>query len=526
MMDTKELLADKRFPGWIRDHSVFKVNKKIDKIFPHIGLSNCNEECSIDNSREAIQSAKYLLNDISRTMSERSRKLANFAKKKETPTAERKKMNAKRKAKYENCQLLLGALSDTLTKNPDKLITANNGKITLNLTGDVKDSDGTVVFKSGEGLFRVYNKLSDMLSDGKFVPLQKLDNLTYFKDFSSKNVPSDKFRIVFSSDGTEGLWDIATMSMRGISSCQTWGGGNATHVVGSMVDPFTGIIYLTSGAKHGQYGSKMLRRCVVRFIVNEKTKKQYIYLERMYPALDQGTKDTFIKFIEQKTDKKYPVVYGPDVYGQSMMNGTYVPMANIIKNMQPADHPYRDSGMPYKTDPLDTYGSLKEKMDVIFSRVSATLGSKVLSTARIMKIASIPEESKDAFRNLRGTSYYGDYSYLVYEDLAAMCKRYFNGLDPSKFNNVNEFVKHALTEFSTDLPAKVQETIAESCKTRKIGKIDAETLEKLATLSSKKVLEFMKDELKKITISKKAASKTSGKLELPEEVPVYIKLLN
>lgn len=526
MIDTKELLADKRFPAWIKDHSVFKVNKKIDKIFPHIGLANCNEECTVDNSREAVASAKNLLHDISRVMGERSRKLANFAKKKETPSTERKKMNAKRKKKYENCQHLLGALAGTLANGQDKLIVTNNGKITLNLSGDVKDADGEVVFKSGEGLFRVYNKLSDLLSDGKFVPLQKLDNLNYFKDFSSKNVPSDKFRICFSSDGTEGLWDIATMSMRGISSCQTWGGGNATHVVGSMVDPFTGIIYLTSGVKHGTYGTKMLRRCVVRFVVNEKSKKQYIYLERMYPALDQGTKDTFIKFIEKKTDKKYPVIYGPDVYGRTEMNGNYVPMAGIIKGMQPQDHPYRDSGMPYKTDPLDLYGSFKEKVDVIFSRVSATLGSKVLSTARTMKIASIPEGSRDAFRNLRGTSYYGDYSYLVYEDLAAMSKRFFNGLDSSKFDNINEFVKQALNEFSTDLSKKIRDTIAESCVNRKIGKIDNDTLEKLSTDSSKKILEFMKDELKKIVISKKSAKATGGKLELPKEVPVYIKLLN
>lgn len=523
MMDTKELFADKRFPAWIKDHSVFKVNKKIDKIFPHIGLANVEEEATIDNSREAIQSAKYLLNDIGRTMGDRSRKLAAFAKKKEVGSAEHKKMNAKRKKKYENCQLLLSALSDSLYKSQDKLITQNNGKITLNLAGDVKDADGNVVFKSGEGLFRVYNKLSDMLSEGKFVPLQKLDNLTYFKDFSSKNVPSDRFKIVFSSDGPDGLWDIATMSMRGISSCQTWGGGNATHVVGSMVDPFTGIIYLTSGAKHGQYGTKMLRRCVVRFVVNDKTKKQSIYLERMYPALDQGTKDTFIKFIETKTGNKFPVVYGPDVYGQPSTTGNYVPMASIIKGMQPQDHPYRDSGMPYKTDPLDTYGALKEKIDVVFSRVSATLGSKVLSTARTMKMASIPDDSKDGFRNLRGTSYYGDYSYLVYEDLVAMSKRFFNSLDPNKFGSVNEFVKFALTEFSADLPKKVAETLSESCKNRKIGKIDPKVMDKLAASASKKVLTFMKDEVKKITLSKKAGN---TKLELPAEVPVYIKLLN
>ena len=32
------------------------------------------------------------------------------------------------------------------------------------------------------------------------------------------------YKIVFSSNGKEGLWDIATMSARGITSCQGWNG--------------------------------------------------------------------------------------------------------------------------------------------------------------------------------------------------------------------------------------------------------------------------------------------------------------
>ena len=528
MIETKALFADKnkKWPDWIKNHSVFKKHPNFDKVFPHIGLTNCEESIKIDNVKEATNAAKYLLVDLQKLMNERQTKLAGFVKKKETPSADRKKMNANRKRKYENCSLLLETLRTDLNKKTAKVITTVNGKITLNIPNDVKDINGNVIFKAGEGLFRVYNKVNDLLTDGKFLPMHKVDTIHSFKDFSSKNVPANEFKIVFSSDGCEGAWDIATMSMRGISSCQTWahgGGGNSSHVVGSIVDPFTGILYLTSGAKHGTYGSKMIRRCIVRFVVNEKTKKQSIYIERMYPALDASVKNSFVEFIRRKTGGKFAVHYGPEMYGKTGASTTYVPMANIVKGLQASEHPYRDSGMVYKTDPNDKLGMTRELSDVVFNRINALLGSKVLSTARAIKMATVDEKSKDGFRKLRGSGY-DNYSYMIYEDLVANAKAVFASVNTADCKNSEEIVQLGLTQFSNGLDQRIFDVLKTSVKKRRVGYVSDELLRLLALSSAKKVLTGVKLEENKLERSKRAAK--AGKIDAIEDVPIYIKLLH
>lgn len=78
-----------------------------------------------------------------------------------------------------------------------------------------------------------------------------------------------KMDVCFSSDGVEGLWDILTMSMRGVSSCKHW--ENTTHsktVVSTAVNPAVGIIYLTDGTMT-KYGPTINRRALVYYSGNE-----------------------------------------------------------------------------------------------------------------------------------------------------------------------------------------------------------------------------------------------------------------
>jgi len=313
------------------------------------------------------------------------------------------------------------------------------------------------------------------------------------------------------------------MSMRGITSCQTWSGGagNSAHVIGSIVDPFTGIIYLTSGVAHGQYGSKMIRRCIVRFVVDRKTKKQSIFLEKMYPSLDEGTKDSFISFIKRKTDGKLDVVYGPEVSGHPAA-AHYIPMANIVKNMEVAYHPYRDSAMEYRTDDYDVAGDMKEKTDLVFSRVAAIVGTKVLSTARTIKMATIPEASKAAFRRIRGTGYYDDRSYQVYEDLVAGCKRLLGNEKLLNHKFVEDVIKAGLTSYCGELTATIVGQIKTTCRLRAFGALDNATVQRLADVASKKIIPLINDEIKKLAINKK----TSKASDIPLDVPVYVKLLS
>lgn len=122
-----------------------------------------------------------------------------------------------------------------------------------------------------------------------------------------------KNRIVFSSEGNQALWDIATMSMRGISSCQRWSSNLKTHLIGSMIDPCVGIIYITSG-KDTKYGTRMMKRALVRFVVDKYTAKPALLLERVYPhdrnkPLSQAsTYRLFIDFLKKKTKNKIPVL--------------------------------------------------------------------------------------------------------------------------------------------------------------------------------------------------------------------------
>jgi hypothetical protein len=100
----------------------------------------------------------------------------------------------------------------------------------------------------------------------------------------SKIEEFDGCKICFSSDKNSGAWDIATMSMRGIHSCMKWSSSQSKHLIGSIIDPFTAVIYITDGKKL-KYGSKFLRRSVVRYMIYEKNGgfcKPFIYIERVY----------------------------------------------------------------------------------------------------------------------------------------------------------------------------------------------------------------------------------------------------
>ena len=74
------------------------------------------------------------------------------------------------------------------------------------------------------------------------------------------------YTLVFSTDH----WDIATMSMRGIKSCQSWTGSYRERLTGSIIDPCCAILYLTDGSKT-KYGEKMLARHIVRLVENNNS---------------------------------------------------------------------------------------------------------------------------------------------------------------------------------------------------------------------------------------------------------------
>lgn len=118
-------------------------------------------------------------------------------------------------------------------------------------------------------------------------------------------------KVCFSAAGEEGAWDIATMSMRGISSCMRWGSDHSNALVGSILDPCCGVIYLTSGLDKGM-GAEMLARAVVRIVL--VSKKPHIMIDRIYTANNYmklvDIKNIFTKYLRKNLSKKYSIIQG------------------------------------------------------------------------------------------------------------------------------------------------------------------------------------------------------------------------
>lgn len=327
------------------------------------------------------------------------------------------------------------------------------------------------------------------------------------------------------------------MSMRGISSCQTWtdgGHGNSAHVIGSMADPFTGIIYLTTGGKYNEYGTKMIRRCVVRFVVNEKTKKPFIMLERMYPALDQSTKDTFISFLKERSSNKLDVVYQPDAGYNTQ--GFYVPMAKIIKDLDPAFHPYRDSHIIYKADVNDHYGVMKEKSQTIIQRIVNMVATKALVAAKAIKLADMPvkksiDPSWKVLRAMRGSEYYNDCSYGVHAALIGLAGRIIEEVDMKKYKDTDSYIAAVLDHLSNDIDKKIETEISSFYKrtpsAKAAGTAEASMFELFSVRAKEKIMAEIEKERAKL------GPTVIDRCKIPEApdpaldaIPIYVKLLN
>lgn len=302
------ILNSKRpYPEWLREHRVFKELNRIDKVFPKIGLPNFKEPCDIMNTAEALAEANKLgyrfTNEISSAANKLYLKLD-------------KELRGNSKSRNDICAKLQDAVN--VLNNVVRSLQYNDfakvveGKVVLRLRGDIFGSEKAPIFRKDEAVLRVVNKLWDMIADstkdcidGK-LEMPKTDQYQEFKDFSRVNVPSKKYTIVFSSSGEEGAWDIGTISMRGVTSCQSWNAPQSRGLIGSIASKFVGVIFLASEQEVPGYGSKMLNRSLVRFAIHKTTKKPALLIDRMYPNPNNDTIAAFKKALKDKS--------GLDVY--------------------------------------------------------------------------------------------------------------------------------------------------------------------------------------------------------------------
>lgn len=312
--------SKKELPKFLSKNKTLLSCKTVVKIFPKIGLLNCKE--SVDIIPEIPRSAAYLLERIKGEIRGRLcvRGIMNF------PTAVWARL----------CNVVDAVCSNAL-------VLFVNKKIFIGLKTDVVYLNETV-FKSNTSIFKIYNKLKKDFAIFD-ITIAKLEHMPEFKEFSSENITGN-MEIVFSSDGNEGLWDIATMSMRGIKSCQSWDAGHRRQLIGSILDPFVGIIYLASSKD--KLGTKMIRRSLVRFVIERSSGKKCLMIDRMYPAADPPVLHKFISFLKKKTDNAFDVFYGPDSVTDD--SKYYYPKSHIHKKLTVSTKSYMDTPLVFKDE--------------------------------------------------------------------------------------------------------------------------------------------------------------------------------
>ena len=336
MNNIKEIFKTNEYPKFITDHKIFNEVKFSKKVFPSIGLSNCKEESIIELKTKAETYAIELVNNIFTNIFDimigRTNSTAYLKCYPKSTKAYITKLN------YIN-DLFKKLKASKRKVAAVKFITNTNNKITIGLPFDILDNNKKYVFRKGEGLFKIYNKLFEMIKDTKIdsyimVNMPALEDISYFKSFSAENMPIISCNVVFSSTGKDGIWDITTMSMRGFRSCQSWDGDYNNCLIGSILDPFVGIVYLTSNTPT-KYGNKMIRRCMVRYIINKKEKQPYLYIDNMYPSEDASIRNKFVSFLEKRSGLKvikHPIGYSNKQY--------YIPYDSVNEAIKKYDTSY------------------------------------------------------------------------------------------------------------------------------------------------------------------------------------------
>lgn len=174
--------------------------------------------------------------------------------------------------------------------------------------------------------------------------------------FNDPLLAGKKLYIGFTGNNTQGLWDIATMSMRGVSSCMHWQNKHSSHLVGSITDPFLGMIYISDN-EMTNYGISIRKRCLVRIVAlrfaQQSSCKYYLHLER--PYRDSGNTNPTI-YINR--DAEANLVYNiftnylekycsPSVKIDRGLVDNYIPLSTGAQLLFESYRSLRDSGLSY-----------------------------------------------------------------------------------------------------------------------------------------------------------------------------------
>ena len=173
-------------------------------------------------------------------------------------------------------------------------------------------------------------------------------------------MPLNGHEIHFSSNA----FDILTMSMRGISSCCAWDGGYRTTLVGSIIDPYFGIIYVKGSGPDTPFGSPIMYRAVVRLISFKE--KYFIFFEKVY-----GRNESYSSYVRWLFERFIMNKCNIPILEPAAFNNDYsIPLSEPVselRDMDVAGDPgnenrgwvsYRDSRIRYSSTVLENWDGI------------------------------------------------------------------------------------------------------------------------------------------------------------------------
>lgn len=228
------------------------------------------------------------------------------------------------------------------------IVESLQGRITSKntLTKSIVDDRDLVLFKKGSTVKAV---IKDLLLRANNVS-DSYPAKAFNEALNMLSGPKGKSRkVVFSTNP----WDILTMSMRGIDSCMEWNSSHCRCLIGSVLDPYVGVIYVTNEQKTA-YGSHMNFRSVVRLVKQKNdpaiAPKFRLFVEGAYPndldddadrTVTEMFRSVLAKRIKNNTRIAGVVKENEDSYKY------YVPFTTETRNMNPEHRTYFDSDVRY-----------------------------------------------------------------------------------------------------------------------------------------------------------------------------------
>lgn len=312
-----DILEERKAPEWIINHPEIKSKKEVEKSFVNFGITSFRDKVKFKNNlnisfKDILFELYSVVQDIKKSLLE--------------------EMDEKNIQDYSLLELIDSYLQGILNMMD---------RDTINLVSDI--SVGKYKLRAGETVFKSYANIVKFLDKfskqyNTFVPVVNIDKIPSIKEYNKLNLNGD-FYVVFNS-GNEGVWDVCTMSERGISSCQSWDNKHTElynrALIGSILSKNLGLIYLTSGSQM-ERGEKMVRRCLIKLVLDEDTQEPYILLDKMYDSEDPEVLKIFKESLEKRSTAKVITVH--DLKDINLMH----PIDDNIENLSKIERPYEDT---------------------------------------------------------------------------------------------------------------------------------------------------------------------------------------